>query len=122
MIKFWTVYLIRFVSIYFIFSVIIAGFLYPGGNIFEPDQVGYSFTKNYLSDLGGYMSRSGEINFLSSFIFNTSMLFYAGSGIGFLFVPSLFKDNKTIYKLALIGSFFFFYWLLLLGRSRFNPS
>ena len=121
MIKFWTVYLIRFVSIYFIFSVIIAGFLYPGGNIFEPDQVGYSFTKNYLSDLGGYMSRSGEINFLSSFIFNTSMLFYAGSGIGFLFVPSLFKDNKTIYKLALIGSFFFFIGSFCLAGVGLTP-
>ena len=73
MIKFWTVYLIRFVSIYFIVSVFIASFLYPGGNIFDPNQVGYSFSKNYLSDLGGYMSRSGEINFLSSFIFNTSI-------------------------------------------------
>ena len=74
MTKFWTVYLIRFVSIYFIFSVIIASFLYPGGNIFEPEQTGYSFAKNYLSDLGGYKSRSGEINFLSSFIFNLTIM------------------------------------------------
>ena len=108
MIKFWTVYLIRFVSIYFIVSVFIASFLYPGGNIFDPNQVGYSFSKNYLSDLGGYMSRSGEINFLSSFIFNTSMFFYAASGIGFLFVPRLFKDDKMLYPLSLAGSFFFF--------------
>ena len=55
------------------------------------------------------MSRSGEINFLSSFIFNSSMFFYAFSGIGFLFVPSLFKDNKTIHILALTGSIFFFF-------------
>ena len=108
MTKFWTVYLIRFVSIYFIFGVIVSSYLYPGGNIFDPDQIGYSFSKNYLSDLGGYMSRSGEINFLSSFIFNTSMLFYAGSGIAFLFVPSLFRDNKRIYALAISGSFFYF--------------
>ena len=108
MTKFWTVYLIRFVSIYFILGVIISSFLYPGGNLFDPDQIGYSFSKNYLSDLGGYMSRSGEINFLSSFIFNSSMFFYAFSGISFLFVPSLFRDNKTIYVLAIIGSMFFF--------------
>ena len=107
MLKFWTVHLIRFVSIYFLLSVFIASILYPGGNIFEPDQLGYSFSKNYLSDLGGYMSRSGEINFLSSFIFNTSMLFYAASGIGFLFVPNLFRDDRNIYKLAWIGSFFY---------------
>lgn len=109
MTKFWTVYLLRFVSIYFIIAVIISSLLYPGGNIFDPEQIGYSFSKNYLSDLGGYMSRSGQINFLSSFIFNSSMFFYAFSGIGFLFVPSLFKDNKTIYVLALTGSVFFFF-------------
>ena len=108
MIKFWTVYLIRFVSIYFICSVIVASFLYPGGNIFEPEQIGYSFTKNYLSDLGGYKSRSGEINFLSSFIFNSSMFLYIATGIGFLFVPNLFKENRNNYLLAVIGSIFFF--------------
>ena len=107
MLKFWTVYLIRFVSVYFIFSVILASFLYPGGNIFDPEQIGYSFTKNYLSDLGGYKSRSGDINFLSSFIFNSSMFLYLGSGIGFLFVPTLFKKNKKTYLLSIAGSIFF---------------
>ena len=110
MLKFWTVYLIRFVSVYFIFSVIVASFLYPGGNIFELEQIGYSFTKNYLSDLGGYKSRSGEVNFLSSFIFNSSMVLYLGSGISFLFVPTLFKKNKKIYFLSIVGSFFFFFF------------
>ena len=108
MTKFWTVYLIRFVSIYFIFSVIIASFLYPGGNIFEPEQQGYSFAKNYLSDLGGYKSRSGEINFLSSFIFNSSMVLYVASGIGFLFVPKLFMENQKNYLISIVGSVFFF--------------
>ena len=73
MTKFWAVYIIRVVSLYFLSSVIVAAILYPGGNIFDPNQIGYSFTKNYLSDLGGFMSRSGEINFLSSFIFKKSI-------------------------------------------------
>lgn len=108
MTKFWAVYIIRFVSLYFLSSVIVAAILYPGGNIFDTNQIGYSFTKNYLSDLGGFMSRSGEVNFLSSFIFNTSMFLYLLSGVGFLFVPELFKKEKNIYYLAWIGSFFFF--------------
>ena len=108
MTKFWTIYVIRFVSIYFILGVIISSLLYPGGNIFDHDQIGYSFSKNYLSDLGGYKSRSGEINFLSSFIFNSSMFFYAFSGVGFLIVPSLFRDNKTMFTLSITGSVFFF--------------
>ena len=98
MTKFWTVYLLRFVSIYFIIAVIISSFLYPGGNIFDPEQIGYSFSKNYLSDLGGYMSRSGEINFLSSFIFNSSMFFYAFSGIGFFFFAGVGLTPHDIYQ------------------------
>ena len=119
--KFWTVYIIRFVTINFLLSAVLASFLYSGGNIFEPDQIGYSFTKNYLSDLGGYKSRSGEVNFLSSFIFNTSMLFYAASGIGFLFVPNLFKNNKKTYRLACAGSFFFFIGCFLFAGVGLTP-
>jgi hypothetical protein len=36
------------------------------------------------------------------------MFLYLLSGIGFLFVPELFKKEKNIYYLAWIGSFFFF--------------
>ena len=51
--KFWTVYVIRFVSIFFIVSVIIASYFFPGGNIHNPDQIGYSFSHNFLSELVG---------------------------------------------------------------------
>jgi hypothetical membrane protein len=69
MYNFFTVTILRFVSIYFVLSVLIASYFYPGGNIHDPLQVGYSFTHNFLSDLGGYTSRSGEVNFLSAFFF-----------------------------------------------------
>ena len=42
--------------------------LYEGGTINDPDTVGYSFTRNFFSDLGKFTPR----NFLS-------MIFFAGS-------------------------------------------
>jgi hypothetical membrane protein len=91
MYNFFTVTILRFVSIYFVLSVLIASYFYPGGNIHDPLQIGYSFTHNFLSDLGGYTSRSGEVNFLSAFFFNFSMFIFSAVGIGFLFFTALFK-------------------------------
>ena len=89
-------------------------YFYPGGNIHDPLQTGYSFTHNFLSDLGGMNSRSGESNIVSSYIFNTCMISFFLGGIAFLYVPGLFKNDRTNYYLAIIGSMFFF-----LGASFF---
>ena len=56
------------VSFYYIIAVALAMYLYPGGNHIELDQIGYSFHKNFLSELGFYKTMSGDINFLSSFL------------------------------------------------------
>ena len=108
MINFWTVKVIRFVKIFFVIAFIIASYFYPGGNIHDPAQLGYSFTHNFLSDLGGLESHSGEDNIISSVFFNLSMLLFFFIGISFLFVPILFKENKSTFILAIIGSLFFF--------------
>ncbi len=55
---FWTVSLLRAVAIAFVVAVTIAMLCYPGGNIHNPDQIGYSFTHNFFSDLGGYTAHS----------------------------------------------------------------
>ena len=72
MYKFWTVDVLRFVTIYFIISVLVSIYFYPGGNIHDPLQVGYSISHNFLSDLGGYTSHSGLPNLISFLIFNIS--------------------------------------------------
>ena len=58
---------IRLVPLVFSICLLVAIYFYPGGNIHNDSQIGYSFTHNFLSDLGGYESHSGEVNFLSSF-------------------------------------------------------
>ena len=98
---------IRLVPILFLVGIGIAIYFYPGGNIHDSSQAGYSFTHNFLSDLGGYKSHSGEVNFLSSFFFGFSLVLFFFAGIAFLYVPYLFKDNALNFKLALGGSIFF---------------
>jgi hypothetical membrane protein len=107
--SFWTVWVLRFVPSFFVIAVCIGIFSYPGGNIHNPDQIGYSFTHNFLSDLGGYRSHSGEVNFISSFFFNAGMFFFAAVGVGFLYVPALFKEDRVNYRLALLGSVLFLF-------------
>jgi hypothetical membrane protein len=104
---FWSVKVLRFVTLFFVVCVAIAICFYPGGNIHDPSQLGYSFTHNFLSDLGGYTARSGEQNFLSSFFFNMAVFLFSAVGVGFLFVPQLFTSDPLGYRLAIMGSLFF---------------
>ena len=121
MINFWTVKVIRFVTIFFVVAVIIASYFYPGGNIHDTAQSGYSFTHNFLSDLGGLESHSGENNIISSIFFNLSMLLFFFIGISFLFVPILFKENKSTFILAITGSLFFFIGSMFFAGVGFTP-
>lgn len=121
MYKFLTVTLLRFVVLFFIFAVMVAIYAYPGGNIHDPKQLGYSITHNFLSDLGGYQSHSGAVNFISAFFFNTSMFMFLGVGIAFLFVPRLFKEDPLNLTLAIAGSTFFFFGTAFLAGVGLTP-
>ncbi len=57
----------------FIVCGLIAMRLYPGGNEFEPERVGYSFWQNSLSDLGREVAHNGQANPVGSKTFNISM-------------------------------------------------
>ena len=118
---FWTVKVIRFIPIVFIIGIAISMYSYPGGNIHDPLQIGYSFTHNFLSDLGGMKSRSGESNIVSFYIFNACMISFFLGGIAFLYVPGLFKNNRTNYYLAIAGSLFFFIGACFFAGVGFTP-
>ena len=121
MLNFWTIKVVRFVTCFFVFACIIAAFFYPGGNIHDQTQVGYSFTHNFLSDLGGLESHSGDKNMVSFILFNLSMILFFLVGISFLLVPVLFKENKFTFFLAIIGSLFFFVGSIFFAGVGFTP-
>ncbi len=102
----WLIQMPRLVLGIFIILNIIAMLIYPGGTYLDHSTVGYSFTRNFLSDLGRTISFSGEVNFLSAQLFNMALIF---SGMVFanfyLHVRKVFAaDNQR--TLALIGSLF----------------
>jgi len=90
----------------FIVLNIIAMFSYSGGTYLDSLNPGYSFTRNFLSDLGRTMSFSGEVNFFSSQFFNMSLILVGSVfSIFYFHVQRVFSaDNQRI--LSLIGSIF----------------
>ena len=121
MYKFWTVDVLRFVTIFFTVSVFVSMFFYPGGNIHDPSQIGYSISHNFLSDLGGYKSHSGLPNLISFLIFNFSMTLFTLIGISFLFIPKLFKEDIISYIISIIGSAFLFFGTLFFAGVGLTP-
>ena len=121
MYKFWTVDVLRFVTIFFTISVFVSMFFYPGGNIHDPSQIGYSISHNFLSDLGGYKSHSGLPNLISFLIFNFSMTLFTLIGISFLFIPKLFKEDIISYIISIIGSSFLFFGTLFFAGVGLTP-
>ena len=121
MYKFWTVDVLRFVTIFFTISVFVSMFFYPGGNIHDPSQIGYSISHNFLSDLGGYKSHSGLPNLISFLIFNFSMTLFTLIGISFLFIPKLFKEDIISFIISIIGSVFLFFGTLFFAGVGLTP-
>jgi len=80
--------------------------LYPGSTYRDHLTMGYSFTENFLSDLGRTLTFSGDINFLSSQLFNMSLVLAGGVfALFYLHVRKVFNSDKQNI-LAFIGSFF----------------
>ena len=118
---FWTVTVLRIVPIFFIACVMIAIPLYPGGNMLDPSQIGYDFSRNYLSELGGYKAQSGETNFFSAFFFNIGVFAFILVGVSFFFIPKLFVNHRFAYMCALIGSILMVMGCLLFAAVGLTP-
>ena len=90
----------------FIILNIAAMLLYPGSTYRDNLTSGYSFTENFLSDLGRTLTFSKEINFLSAQFFNMSLIL-AGAvfTMFYLHVRKVFNEENQR-TLAFIGSFF----------------
>lgn len=94
----------QYSMILFIFLNIIAMFLYTGGNINDPSQLGYSFVKNFFSDLGRRYSYSGSSNLVSCVLFNFSL-----SIVGLTFFILFYRIRRYFLKNKLLISFATFF-------------
>ena len=102
----WVITFPRQVLWLFIILNIAAMLLYPGSTYRDNLTSGYSFTENFLSDLGRTLTFSKEINFLSAQFFNMSLIL-AGAvfTMFYLHVRKVFNEGNQR-TLAFIGSFF----------------
>jgi len=83
---------------------------YPGGTELEASTVGYSFTRNFFSDLGRTRAINGHLNLASCGLFITAMCIGAASLILFFlaFAESLAGKRRAhqLSRLATVLGFF----------------
>ena len=92
----------RVVCICFVISFILAMIIYAGGTINDPESMGYSFTRNFFSDLGKFTTE----NIISAMMFNLSLIVCGWSFAAYFFYfTKLFNQNTIIHILAKVGSF-----------------
>ena len=104
--KIWLITLPRQVLWLFVVLNIASMILYPGSTYRDHLTIGYSFTENFLSDLGRTLTFSGEINFLSSKLFNISLVMAGGIfALFYLHVRKVFNSDKQKI-MTFVGSFF----------------
>ena len=87
----------------------------------DSSQIGYDFSRNYLSELGGYKAQSGETNFFSAFFFNIGVFAFILVGVSFFFIPKLFVNHRFAYMCALIGSILMVMGCLLFAAVGLTP-
>ena len=101
--NFWITDMPKYSMIIFVVFNIIAMILYPGGNLHNFEQEGYSFTRNFFSDLGLTISHSKAPNTLSCILFNTSLIV---CGVTFTMLFYKIKDVFRYKFLSKIATFF----------------
>jgi hypothetical membrane protein len=89
----------------FILLTSIAMLTYTGGSAEDPSAKGYSFTQNFLSNLGMITAESGRPNWASAILFFIA-LGTAGAALVVFFIifQRMFDSSRLQHSLSLIGS------------------
>jgi hypothetical protein len=91
--------------IQFVVLTLIAMVFYPGGTHRDPTTKGYSFFRNFFSDLGLTETISGDPKLVSFILFTVAMVF-AGATLAVFFstFPSFFSSSPWGKWLSVLGS------------------
>ena len=85
----------------------VSGFLYPGGNIADNSTPGYSFSRNFLSDLGGTVAINGRSHRPGAIIFGgaviISVIVLAGLFVGTIRILSSEPRAVLFARLAAVA-------------------
>ena len=96
---------------------------YTGGSAVDPNSPGFSLLHNFLSDLGRTIAYSGNLNPVSSFVFNIS-LFLTGVLLIPYFVahPKLFQGTRESLWFSILGSVIGVLFALTFVGGALTPS
>jgi magnesium-transporting ATPase (P-type) len=91
--------------IQFVVLTLIAMVLYPGGTHADPTTKGYSFFRNFFSDLGLTETISGDPKFASFLLFTVAMVL-AGAALVIFFIafPKFFSFSPSGKGFSIFGS------------------
>jgi hypothetical protein len=89
----------------FVILTLIAMVLYSGGTHADPTTKGYSFFRNFFSDLGLTETISGDPKFASFLLFTVAMVL-AGAALAIFFIafPKFFSSSALGKWLGILGS------------------
>ena len=107
----------------FIFLVIMGAMSYEGGHRLDLNSEGYSFSNNYLSDLGRIKTVAGMDNSIPFYCFNSALIILSVVfSFYFLFLPSVYDESIEIQNIARVGSVFGFLASLCFAGVAYTPA
>ena len=85
----------RIAALFFIALQSLGMKVYPGGTMYDASTQGYSFSKNFFSDMGAYVARNGDPNYLSMILFAMSLTIVGITFISYyLLLPRLLGNDR----------------------------
>ena len=107
----------------FIFLVIMGAMSYEGGHRLDLNSEGYSFSNNYLSDLGRIKTVAGMDNSIPFYCFNSALIILSVVfSFYFLFLPSVYDESIKIQNISRVGSVFGFLASICFAGVAFTPA
>ena len=107
----------------FIFLVIMGAMSYEGGHRLDLNSEGYSFSNNYLSDLGRIKTVAGMDNSVPFYCFNSALIILSVVfSFYFLFLPSVYDESIEIQNIARVGSVFGFLASVCFAGVAYTPA
>ena len=113
----------RIAALLFILLQLLGMKVYPGGTMYDASSQGYSFSKNFFSDMGAYAARNGDPNYFSMILFAMSLTIVGITFISYyLLLPRLLGRDRINYILAWAGTLFAIGGSVCMIGTGFTPS
>ena len=107
----------------FILLVMLGAMSYEGGHRLDLNSEGYSFSNNYLSDLGRIKTVAGMDNSIPFYCFNGALIILSVVfSFYFLFLPSVYDESTEIQNISRVGSIFGFLASICFAGVAYTPA